>query len=143
MEPDNGALPLSRGQLDIWLSQESGLAGTDWQLGLLGRIDGPIQLDALQRAVRQALLEAEPARAAFFEVNGEVFQKAIDYSDIEVAFHDLVGSERPADKVREIASAIQHTPMPLSGQLLKFALFRTGPAEHWFYGLCHHISLDG
>src|SRR6478735_2776342 len=51
MEPDGGTLPLSRGQLDIWLSQESGLAGTEWQLGLLGRIDGAVQRDLLERAI--------------------------------------------------------------------------------------------
>ena len=38
MELDDGALPLTRGQLNIGLSQETGLAGTEWQLGLLERI---------------------------------------------------------------------------------------------------------
>src|ERR1700754_4127234 len=111
MEPGNGGLPLSRGQMDIWLSQESGLAGTDWQLGLLGRIGGPVQRDVLELAVRQAMQEAEPARAAYFEENGEVFQRAVDCSDLELAFYDLTDSDRPDEEVREIASAIQHTPM--------------------------------
>src|SRR5215208_2722080 len=31
---DNRALPLTRGQLDIWLTQETGHSGTEWQLGL-------------------------------------------------------------------------------------------------------------
>ncbi|MDT5154474.1 MAG: glycopeptidolipid biosynthesis protein, partial [Mycobacterium sp.] len=143
MEPGNGALPLSRGQLDIWLSQESGLASTEWQLGLLGKIDGPIQRDLLQQAVRQAMQEAEPARAAFFEVDGQVFQKAIDYSDIDLDFHDVSGLDQPVDKVREIASAIQHTPMPLTDRVVKFTLFQTGPDEYYFFGLGHHISVDG
>src|SRR3954451_5409299 len=140
---DGEALPLSRGQLDIWLSQESGFAGTEWQLGLLGRIAGAVDHDLLQQAIRQAMFEAEPARAAFFEIDGQVFQKVTDYSDLELPFFDVSDSDDPVQRVREAASSIQRTPMPLTGRLVKFALFRTGPDEYYLFGLCHHISLDG
>jgi amino acid adenylation domain-containing protein/non-ribosomal peptide synthase protein (TIGR01720 family) len=140
---EDGLLPLSRGQLDIWLSHESGLAGTEWQLGLLGRIGGTVQSGLLLEAIRQAMHEAEPARAAFFEIDGQVFQKPIDYSDIELPFYDFRNSDDPVRKVREAASSIQRTPMSLSGQLAKFALFRTGMDEYYWFGLCHHISVDG
>ncbi|MFA5707932.1 amino acid adenylation domain-containing protein [Mycolicibacterium sp.] len=143
MEPDPRALPLSRGQLDIWLSQESGLAGTEWQLGLLGRIDGAVDHGLLQEAVRQALQEAEPARATFFEVDGQVFQRSLDYSDIELPLYDVSDAEDPVQAVLEQASAIQHTPLPLTGRLVKFALFRTRPDEFYLFGLGHHISVDG
>ena len=143
MEPDLGALPLSRGQLDIWLSQESGLAGTEWQLGLLGRIDGAVRHDLMERAVRQALQEAEPARASFFEVDGQVFQRALDYSDLELPLFDVRDADDPEREVRELASSIQHTPLPLTGKLVKFALFRTQENEFWLFGLGHHISVDG
>ena len=142
-EPHDGALPLSRGQLGIWLSQESGLAGTEWQLGLLGRIDGAVQHDLLQQAIRQTVHEAEPIRATFFEVDGQVFQKPLDYSDLELPFYDVRDSDDPEHKVREIASAIQHTPMPLTGRLVKFALFQTRPDEYYLFGLFHHIAVDG
>ncbi len=46
-------------------------------------------------------------------------------------------------KAREMASAIQHTPLPLTGQLVKFALFRTRQDEYFLFGLGHHISVDG
>jgi glycopeptidolipid biosynthesis protein len=143
MEPNDGGLPLSRGQLDIWLSQESGLVGTEWQLGLLVRIDGAIQRDLLHQAIRQALQEAEPARAAFFEIDGQVVQKPVDYSDLELPFYDVSDSPDPGEKVREIASSIQHTPMPLTGRLVTFALFQTQPDQYYAFGLGHHISVDG
>uniref|UniRef100_UPI0037CAD891 amino acid adenylation domain-containing protein n=1 Tax=Mycolicibacterium sp. TaxID=2320850 RepID=UPI0037CAD891 len=143
MEPDDGALPLSRGQLDIWLSQESGFAGTAWQLGLLGRIDGTVRHDLLEQAIRMAMNEAEPARAAFFEVDGQVFQKPIDCSNLELPFYDFRDADDPVQKVRETASAIQHTPLPLSDGVVKFALFRTRPDEYYLFGLGHHIAVDG
>ncbi len=64
MKPDDGALPLTRGQLDIWLAQETGQSGTEWQLGLFVKIEGPVERDALERAIRHVVQEAEPVRAA-------------------------------------------------------------------------------
>lgn len=58
LESEDRALPLSRGQLDIWLSQETGLVGAEWQLGLLVRIEGQVERVLLERAIRQAVTEA-------------------------------------------------------------------------------------
>ncbi|ULN48154.1 amino acid adenylation domain-containing protein [Mycolicibacterium goodii] len=143
MEPVDGALPLSRGQLDIWLSQESGLAGAEWQLGLLGKIDGVVDHRLLEQAIRQALQEAEPARATFFEVDGQVYQKPLDYSDLDVPLYDVRDAEDPEAEARRMASEIQHTPLPLTGRLVKFALFQTRADQFYLFGLGHHISVDG
>jgi len=89
MELDDRALPLTRGQLDIWLAQETGRFGTEWQLGLFVRIEGRVERDALKWAIRRRVREAEPGRAACFEVHGQVFQRAIDYPDVELDFYDL------------------------------------------------------
>lgn len=129
MELDARALPLTRRQLDIWLAQETGRSGTDWQLGLFIRIAGTVEPDLLRQAISKALQEAEPARAVFFEVDGQVFQKATDYPDFELDYYDLTGSHDPVQEARDIASSIQLTPMPLDGRLLKFALFRTNPTN--------------
>ena len=85
--------------------------------------------------------EAEPARAAFFEVDGQVFQRAIEYPDVELAFYDLSGSDDPVQETRELASSIQRTPMPFTGPLFKFALFRTRPDEFYLFACCHHIII--
>ena len=143
MELDGRVFPLTRGQLDIWLAQETGLSGTEWQLGLLVRIEGTVARDALERAIRQGVQEAEPARAAFFEVDGQVFQRAIDYPDVELAFYDLSCSRHPVQEAHGIAASIQRTPMPLAGPLFKFALFRTRFDEFYLFACCHHIVIDG
>src|SRR6202008_3090839 len=143
MELDDRAFPLTRGQLDIWLAQETGRSGTEWQLGLLVRIEGAVDRDRLEWAIRRALREAEPARAAFFEVDGQVFQRAIDYSDVELAFYDLSGMDHAVQEARGIASSIQRTPMPFTGPLLKFVLFQTRLDEFYLFACCHHIAIDG
>ena len=140
---DDRMLPLTRGQLDIWLAQQTGYSSTGWQLGLLARIEGTVERDLLERAIRQAVREAEPGRAAFFEVDGQVFQRAIDYPAVELAFYDLSCSRDPVQEARGIASSIQHTPMPLAGPLFKFVLFRTRLDEFYLFACCHHIVVDG
>src|SRR6202022_2185387 len=141
MELDDRALPLTRGQLDIWLAQ--GHFGTEWQLGLFVRIEGTVERDPLEWAIRQAVREAEPLGAAFFGVDGQVFQRAIDYPDVELAFYDLSCSRHPVQEARGIASSIQRTPMPFTGRLFKFVLFRTRLDEFYLFACCHHIAIDG
>ncbi|WP_082684019.1 MULTISPECIES: non-ribosomal peptide synthetase [unclassified Mycobacterium] len=143
MELDDRLLPITRGQLDIWLGHETAHFGAEWQLGLFVRIEGAVEHDALEWAIRLVVREAEPLRAAFFEVDGQVFQKPIDYPDVELAFHDLSDSAQPAQEAHKLASSIQSTPMSFNGPLFKFALFKTRPNEYYFFGCCHHIVLDG
>ncbi|OBH39026.1 non-ribosomal peptide synthetase, partial [Mycobacterium sp. E183] len=143
MQLGEQALPLTRGQLDIWLAQETGHSGTEWQIGLFVRIDGRVQRDALKWAIRQAVEEAEPARACFVEADGQVFQRPIECSDIELAFHDLTGSDDAIEEARRIALSIQRTPMPLTGPLFRFALFQTRADQFHLFACCHHIIVDG
>jgi nonribosomal peptide synthetase DhbF len=143
MDLDDRALPLTRGQLDIWLAQETGHSGTDWQLGVLVRFDGTVEPDLLKQAIHQVVREAEPARAAIFEVDGQVFQRAIDCADVDVAFYDLSDSRHPVQEARGIALSIQRTPMPPAGPLFKFALFQTWVDEFYLFGCFHHIIIDG
>lgn len=65
MDSNAGALSLTRGQLDIWLAEETGRSGAKWHLGMLGRIEGIIEHGLLEQAVRQVIHEAEPLRAVF------------------------------------------------------------------------------
>src|SRR5271154_2039057 len=84
MDLDDRTLPVTRRQLDIWLAQEanhSGASGAEWQLGLFAKIHGAVELEALEWAIRRVAREAEPLRAAFFEVDGQVFRRALDYPE--------------------------------------------------------------
>src|ERR1700722_8139195 len=140
---DDLAFPLTRAQLDIWLAQETGVSSVEWQLGLFVRIEGVVQRGSLEWAIRRVVQEAEPARAAFYEVDGRVFQRAVDYPDVELAFHDLSGSDQAVQEARDIALSIQRTPMPLTGPLFKFALFKTRSDEFYLLACAHHIAIDG
>ena len=143
MKLDERPLPLTRGQLDIWLAEETGRFGARWQLGVFVRIEGTVEPGLLESAIRQVVGEAEPLRAAFFEVDGQVFQKAVEYPDVELARYDLIASRDPAQDAYRLASSIQRTGMPLSGPLFKFALMQTQVDEFYLFVCCHHIVADG
>lgn len=76
-DPDGQVCPPTRGQLDTWLAQESGQSDTQWQPGLFVKIEGTVERDALEWAIHRGVREAEPGRAAIFEVDGQVFQRAL------------------------------------------------------------------
>jgi amino acid adenylation domain-containing protein/thioester reductase-like protein len=143
MELDNRAFPLTRGQLEIWLAHEMGHTGTEWHVGLLAKIEGTLDLDAAERAMRRVVQEAEPARVAIFEEDGQVFQRVMEYPNAELAVHDLRDSRHPVQEARKLASSLQHTPMPFTGPLFRFALFRTWDDEFYFFACGHHIVIDG
>ena len=97
----------------------------------------------LERAIRLVGREAEPTRAAIFEADGQIFQRAIDYSDVELAFYDLSTSRHSVQEARRIASSIQRTPMVFTDPLFKFALFQTWVDEFYLFACGHHIIIDG
>ncbi|GFG50516.1 non-ribosomal peptide synthetase [Mycolicibacterium agri] len=143
MKSDDGAFPLTRAQLDIWLAQAIGHSAAEWQVGLLVKIDGAVDHDALEWAIRRVVQEAEPIRVGCFEEDGQVFQRVIDDPDVELTFHDLSSSRHPVQDAHEMAAAIQRTPMPMSGPLFNFALFQTGYDEFHLFACLHHIVADG
>jgi amino acid adenylation domain-containing protein len=143
MKLDEQALPLTQGQLDIWLAQQTGDSDTEWQMGYFVVIEGTVRPELLEWAIRQVVREAEPARAAFFEENGQVFQKVIDYPDVELACYDLTFSLNPVQEAYRLASSIQRTPMSFNGPLFKFALFQTRRDQFHLFTCIHHIVIDG
>ncbi|WP_165692549.1 condensation domain-containing protein, partial [Mycolicibacterium conceptionense] len=143
MQLGEQALPVTRAQLDIWLAQDVAHSGTEWQLGLFVRIAGEVDRDALEWAICRVIREAEPMRATFFETEGQVFQRAVDYPKVELTFHDLTSAADPEREARALAAKIEHSPLPLTGPLFKCALFQTRAEEYFLLACCHHIVLDG
>ncbi|WP_420359424.1 hypothetical protein [Mycolicibacterium fortuitum] len=52
---------------------------------MLARLDGAIEHGVLEQAIRHVVGEAEPLRASFSEVDGQVLQTLVDYPDVELA----------------------------------------------------------
>ncbi|KUI06088.1 non-ribosomal peptide synthetase [Mycobacterium sp. IS-3022] len=143
MEFADGALPLTRGQLDIWLAQETGEFDPEWHIVAFDIIEGAVKPALLEQAIQHVLTEAEPIRAAFFEVDGQVFQRPIENPRVDLPLYDLVDEQNPAQEAYRLAELIRSTPMPVTGPLFKFALFRTRPDQFYWLLCIHHLVADG
>jgi non-ribosomal peptide synthetase component F len=143
MELDENAHPLTRGQLDIWLAQETGHFDPDWHIVAFAVIQGKVVPEFLEQAVRQVVAEAEPVRATIFETDGQVFQRPIDDPHVAVPFYDLRHFPDPIQEAYRLAESIRRTPMPPTGPLFRFALFRTAPDQFYWLLCFHHLVTDG
>ncbi|OMC21857.1 non-ribosomal peptide synthetase [Mycobacterium sp. SP-6446] len=141
--PAKNSPELTRGQRDIWLSQETGDSATGWQAGYFVVISGVVEPGLVERAIRHVVAEAEPLRVGIFELDGQIVQTPTDYPDVEVPFYDVSGAREPFQEARKLASSIQRDPMPWGGPLFRFALFRTLPDEFCLFICIHHIAIDG
>ncbi|WP_139819930.1 non-ribosomal peptide synthetase, partial [Mycobacterium fragae] len=135
--------PLTRGQLDIWLAQETGRFDAEWHIVAFIVIEGAVRPDVLEQAVRHVVSEAEPVRVTFFEVDGQVFQRAIDDPDVDLPFYDLTHLPDSVQEAHRLAELIRRTPMPPRSPLFKFALFQTRPDEFYWLMCFHHLVTDG
>ncbi|ORA26487.1 non-ribosomal peptide synthetase [Mycobacterium angelicum] len=136
-------LPLTRGQLGIWLSQEIDGLKTEWQVSQFVVINGNVDVGLLKKSICQAVAEAEPASAVFFEADGEVLQKTAKYPDVEFPIFDLTDLHDPVPEAFRLGSSIQRTPMSFAEPLFRFALFRTRADQSYLFICCHHLVVDG
>ncbi len=143
MELDDRVYPVTPRQFEMWLAEETGRADATLHLGGLLRIEGSIDPDLLESAICHVVGEAEPLRAEFFEMAGQVFQKPVDHPLVELRRYDLMRSQDPVEETHRLASSIRRMPMPLSGPLFKFALLQTRIDENYLFACCHHIAVDG
>ncbi|WP_156662515.1 non-ribosomal peptide synthetase, partial [Mycobacterium sp. 1274761.0] len=140
---DERSFPLTQRQIEVWLEEETGRAGANLHLGELLRIDGEVDPELLKSAILRVVREAEPLRAAIFEVDGQILQRPLDYPDVELPRYDLSSSPNPTQEVHRLASSIRREQMPFTGPLFRFALLRTRVDEYYLVACCHHIVVDG
>ncbi|WP_188112901.1 non-ribosomal peptide synthetase, partial [Mycobacterium simiae] len=136
-------LPLTRAQLDVWLSQQIGDLAEEWQTSCFVVISDAVDPDVLERAIRHVVREAEALRAVPFEADGEVCQEIIADPEFDIEFRDFSSLADPTREAYRRAADIQRIRLPSPGPLFRFALFRTRADEFYWFLCVHHIVVDG
>src|SRR5205823_667138 len=142
---DVKTIPLTDAQREIWFATQLGPAvSTAYNESCTLRLHGPLQLEALQRAVQQ-LVERHEALRTTFSPSG-AFQRIaatarmeaplVDFSDLdernhEACVNDLIGRE------------IQHEFDLVNGPLLRAQIVRLAPDHHRLVFTAHHLICDG
>ncbi|TDD00139.1 condensation domain-containing protein, partial [Nonomuraea diastatica] len=138
--PPDGTLPLSFAQRRLWFLDQID-AGVAYNMPMLVRLSGPVDVAALRGALEDVVARHEPLRTIFAVHDGEPAQRVLPaerarpgFSAVEVA---------PDELDARVAEAARHR-FDLGAELpIHSVLFTTGPDEHALLLVMHHIATDG
>jgi amino acid adenylation domain-containing protein len=144
---DNGsAFPLSFAQQRLWFLEQLAENSALYNMPSVWRIQGPLDVEALRRALETIIQRHEPLRTVFGVQDGEPFQQILPRRAFELPRHDfrhLLVAEREAEVLRRAeAEAVKRfdlaVDLPLRSQLLELS-----GDEHVLLLTQHHIASDG
>ncbi|MER5733987.1 amino acid adenylation domain-containing protein [Streptomyces sp. NPDC002138] len=134
-------VPLSFAQRRLWfLGRLEGPSAT-YNIPIALRLNGPIDPDALNTALRDTLTRHEILRTVFPTHEGVPYQRNLSIQDLG---WELQRAEvAPADLAGVLAEAAGHV-FDLESEIpVRAWLFSTGPQEHVLALTVHHIAGDG
>ncbi|MGW5531754.1 amino acid adenylation domain-containing protein, partial [Streptomyces xanthochromogenes] len=134
-------LPLSSAQQRLWfLDQLEGPSPT-YNIPIALRLAGPLDVDALRRALTDVVGRHEALRTVFRVADGEAYQLVLAPDEIDVPLPVVPADEAtlPALLAEESAKAFD-----LTAQLpLRAALLKVTNEDHVLVVVTHHIASDG
>ncbi|HEX5751790.1 MAG TPA: amino acid adenylation domain-containing protein, partial [Archangium sp.] len=140
------ASPLSFAQQRLWLVEQRMPGHTLYNMPGLARLEGPLDVAALERSLGELLRRHEILRTRFSASAEGPVQTAAPAEPLKLALVDLSGlpeAEREAEVLKR-ADAEAQRPFELSqGPLLRTALLKLGEREHVLLVTMHHIASDG
>ncbi|WP_231878971.1 non-ribosomal peptide synthetase [Collimonas arenae] len=138
------AIPLTSGQLAMWLGAKFASPDTNFNLAEAVDIDGKINPAAFLAALQTVANEAEAARLHFVETEDGPRQIVAPIFTGLLPYLDFSAENDPAAAADAWMRADFSRNVDLThGQLWLCALIRIAPARFIWYHRCHHIVLDG
>ncbi|MGW1678182.1 amino acid adenylation domain-containing protein [Saccharopolyspora sp. NPDC002376] len=144
-ETDRGTLKLTAAQAGVWFAQEFDPTNPLYRAAEAVEIDGPLDVELLEVALRQAVSETDALRARFDgDGRGRMWQTIEPMLDWSLPQVDLRGAADPEAAAEEWMRAELGTPVELRrSPLFSFAVLRTRQERFTVYLAMHHIILDG
>ncbi|WP_369213262.1 amino acid adenylation domain-containing protein [Streptomyces flavofungini] len=138
-------MPLSAAQTGMWFAQALDPRSPAFRAAEVVEIQGPVDVGALQRALREALTDAEGLRARFVTDDGGEVRQIIEplgvWSLPEV---DLRGEGDPTSAAYAWMRAELDRPVDLGrSPTAVLTALRTADDRYLLYLALHHITLDG
>ena len=142
---DVTALPLSFAQERLWFLDQLIPGSPAYTIFDAVRLRGPLDVDALRRALTELVRRHEILRSTFPSVAGRPVQIAHAPEPLDVSLTDL-SQVAPAQREVELERALaEEAARPLSltsAPMLRAALFQLGDEEHVLSLAIHHIAFD-
>ena len=144
--PRDGDLPLSFAQQRLWFIDQLEPGNAAYNFPAAIRLNGPLNVTALERSVSEIVRRHEALRTTFTTVDGRPAQVIAPTLTVRlpvVNLRELPESDREAE-VRRLAIEEARRPFNLAkGPLLRVTLLRLADEEHVGLLTMHHIVSDG
>ena len=142
---DLASLPVSYGQLRLWILYELDPDRSAYNVPLAMRVRGELHAGIFGRALNHVVARHEVLRTRY-EMTGEELVQVIDpHGEIRVALSDLTGMSEP-EREREVMRLAQEEaqrPFDLAtGPVVRATLLKLAPREHVMLLTLHHIACD-
>ncbi|MDG6109856.1 non-ribosomal peptide synthetase [Dactylosporangium aurantiacum] len=136
--------PLSFGQRRLWFLQQLDPADAAYNISVAYRLRGPVDVPALERALRAVTGRHASLRTRYVAGDDEPLQEILPPGGPDLTVVDAAGET----EARRIVMGWTNTPFDLAGgQLLRAGLIRLGGDvvrdEHVLSLVVHHIAGDG
>ncbi|MCD9877249.1 amino acid adenylation domain-containing protein [Streptomyces sp. NR30] len=143
-EASRASLPLLAAQMGVWVAQKLEPASLMFNVNQYADIEGSLDVDVFEAALRQVLAETEALRIKIVEQKGEVGQEVTSGSDWTLTYLDLAGEADPPGKAQQWMRAEMTRSFDLTtGPLFTWALLKISDRRYFWYQRCHHIVMDG
>ncbi|QRN99308.1 amino acid adenylation domain-containing protein [Archangium violaceum] len=142
--PRTGELPLSVVQERVWRLEQTAPGLTAYNLPLALRLEGPLDVPTLERAIQGILQRHESLRTVYARVEGRPVQRFLPHVPASLPVVELTGSreEREAAAPR-LASEEARRPFSLEeGPVLRTTLLRLAEDSHVLLVSLHHVVGD-
>ncbi|MGA8942615.1 MAG: amino acid adenylation domain-containing protein [Thermoactinomyces sp.] len=136
--------PLSGAQSGIWFAQQLDPENPIYNAGEYVEINGPIDPERFESALRQAVRETEALHIRFGEDQDGPWQTICPPSDFSLHFFDVSLEEKPREAAERWMKNDLLQPVDLKKDpLFCQALFKVAPDCFFWYQRIHHIVMDG
>jgi amino acid adenylation domain-containing protein len=144
--PHDGVAPASFAQERLWFVDKMDGGGAVYHIPSAQHLAGPVDPEAMRRAVEEVVRRHETLRTALPEVDGVPVQRISPPGRVELPFIDLSAlsqEERDAEAGR-LAERNANEPFDLeAGPLFRASLVRLADEEHLLLVNLHHAIGDG
>jgi amino acid adenylation domain-containing protein len=141
---DAPGFSLSAPQSEIWLTHKINPSSAAYNFGEYVEIDGPVNPQLFEQALRQVVSETEALRLQFIEHRGEPRQVVAAACAWSMPILDLSAEPDPrASAEAWMRADLELAIDPARGPLFGYALIKTSRARFFWYARYNHIVMDG
>lgn len=139
-------LPLSFSQLRLWFLQELEPMTSAYNLRLVARLKGSLNVMVLEKCFNEIVSRHEALRTTFRSSDGDPYQVVSQFHPFPLHILDIRDEPEALreKKAVQLIAAEEEQPFHLSnGPLLRVLLIKLGDDDHMLAMVIHHIVCDG